>query len=102
MTTNKSGKWINSSPDSLPSVAVTVLVSDSSYYQTASPRPVLYKKAFVKATPDTAAQITLAGSNLLNRMKISRQNLIQVSQRIKGVSNHNLHIIGALLLDITG
>ena len=66
------------------------------------PRPVLYKKAFVKATPDTAAQITLAGSDLLNRLKISRRDLIQVSQRIKGVSNQTLHIIGALLLDITG
>ena len=66
------------------------------------PRPVLYKKAFVKATPDTAAQITLAGSDLLNRLKISRRDLIQVSQRIKGVSNQTLHILGALLLDITG
>ena len=35
ITTDKSGKWINSSPESQPSVAVTISVSDSSYYQTA-------------------------------------------------------------------
>ena len=102
ISTDKSGKWTNSCPESLPSVIVTMSVSESGYYQTALPRPVVHKETCVEAIPDTAAQITLAGTDLINSMNISRQSLIQVSQRIVGVSSQALPIIGALLLDITG
>ena len=102
ISTDKSGKWTNSCPESLPSVIVTMSVSESGYYQTALPRPVVHKETCVEAIPDTAAQITLAGTDLINSMNISRQSLIQVSQRIKDVSSQALPIIGALLLDITG
>ena len=102
ISTDKSGKWTNSCPESLPSVIVTMSVSESGYYQTALPRPVVHKETCVEAIPDTAAQITLAGTDLINSMNISRQSLIQVSQRIVGVSSQTLPIIGALLLDITG
>ena len=102
ISTDKSGKWTNSRPESLPSVIVTMSVSESGYYQTALPRPVVHKETCVEAIPDTAAQITLAGTDLINSMNISRQSLIQVSQRIVGVSSQALPIIGALLLDITG
>ena len=102
ISTDKSGKWINSCPESLPSVSVTMSVSESGYYETALPRPVVHKETRVRAIPDTAAQITLAGTDLIDSMNISRRSLIQVSQRVKGVSSQALPIIGALLLDITG
>ena len=38
----------------------------------------------------------------MQRMNISKRNLITVSQRIRDVSGQSLHIIGALPLDISG
>ena len=65
---DKSGK---SRPESMPSVNVTISVSESSYYQTKLLRPAKYKPISVSATPDTAAQITLAGTNPMQRMNIA-------------------------------
>ena len=49
--------------------------------------------------PDTGCQSCLAGTDLLQRLGMSRANLIPVSQRMQAANKSGIHILGAILLE---
>ena len=54
-----------------------------------------------KAVADTGAQICTAGPNILKNIEQSKRWLLPTKNRLRGVGNNKLSIIGTLLVDIS-
>ena len=100
---NRFGKWEFQSPETQPSIAVSVTISDSSYDALSIPKPNknLVEKA-VAALPDSGAQVSVGGPDLIHALGITKNKLIPVSQRISAANNGQLPLLGGILLDISG
>lgn len=55
----------------------------------------------IEGMPDTGCQSCLSGMNILHKLGMSRKNLIPVSQRMQAANKSGIHILGAILLELS-
>ena len=100
---NRFGEWEAQNPDTQPSILVSVSVCDSGYDKLAIPRPRdRGGKKTVTALPDSGAQVTVGGPDLIHTLGVTKNKLIPVSQQISAANNGQLTLLGGILLDISG
>ena len=100
---NRFGEWEAQNPDTQPSILVTVSVCDSGYDKLAIPKPHDRRgKKTVTALPDSGAQVTVGGPDLIHTLGVTKNKLIPVSQQISAANNGQLTLLGGILLDISG
>ena len=102
MTSDQYGRWTQRSPEPQPSVNIDISVSSSSYHELSLPEPKHHNSALSSATPDTGAQVTVAGPSLMHGLGVKKHELIPVSQRILGANQGSLKLFGGVLADIAG
>lgn len=100
---NRFDEWEAQNPDTQPSILVTVSVCDSGYDKLAIPKPHDRRgKKTVTALPDSGAQVTVGGPDLIHTLGVTKNKLIPVSQQISAANNGQLSLLGGILLDISG
>ena len=55
----------------------------------------------IEGMPDTGCQSCLSGVNILHKLGMSRKTLIPVSQRMQAANKSGIHILGAILLELS-
>ena len=97
--------WKQRQPRAMPRCVVDISVLTEEQATFFPSRRVGYENAGQLrgwvSTPDTGAQITVAGMALLNKLNIPARDLIPVSQTVTAANDSQLGIIGGILIKVT-
>ena len=100
MEYNEKLGWIKTSPRPLPRIQVSVRLDCDMQKTFNKPCPFSVKERTVSAFPDTCAQTTAAGSELMSVLGIACGDLIETSHKIFAANQSEMGIIGAVFLNI--
>ena len=101
MAVNEYGKWSPATPEPHSSIKVTISLSTSSYQELNIPTPHHHHSTEHTALPDSGAQVTVGGIEMIHRMGLKKHNLIPVSQRVSGANNNSLQLLGGVFIDVS-
>ena len=66
------------------------------------PLRILQKRSFISAMADTGYQSCLAGFKIVKKLGLSTRDLIPVNIKMHAADNHNIRILGATILRLSG
>jgi len=104
---NQQRGWYRTCPRDMPKVPfdIEVMVDE---HAALYPESLLSKKPISTGvarnwfcTPDTGAQVTVAGPSLLSKLNVRQADLIPVSQKVSTASDMRMTILGALIVRLT-
>ena len=97
-----SGKWLRRPSRSQPFIKLSVKIQKEDFDHFGLHRSVLPNTIFVDAMADTGCQSCLAGSKLIEELKLPSKDLIPVSMQMHSADYHDIPILGAVILMLSG
>ena len=95
-------EWLKRQSQSQPYIRLHVSVDREDHNLLGFPLTAPLKQSFVSRMADTGCQSCLAGINIVKKLVLSTGDLIPVSLRMHAADNHNIHILGATILKLSG
>ena len=99
------GTWIKQRPEKHPSVEVRASVCMTAYDHVGLQRPKRKAKhaETVRALslPDTGAQVTIAGMNLVHSLGMTKGDLVKVKTGVSAANNGKLTLLGGVFMNLT-
>ena len=96
------GKWLRRPSRSQPFIKLSVKIQKEDYDHFGLHLSVLPNTIFVDAMADTGCQSCLAGSKLIEELKLPSKDLITVSMQMHSADNRDIPILGAVILMLSG
>ena len=96
------GDWIRKRSKPQPYVRLQMSVESEDYRQLGYKLSTPPKRSFVSAMADTGCQSCLAGLQVVKKLGISTKDLIPVDLKMHAADNHNIQILGAIILRFSG
>jgi hypothetical protein len=94
--------WERRSSRPQPCINITARVNKDDYTHFGQRPPKSHRTATLTAIADTGCQSSLLGIKLVHNLGIKKSELIPVHLQMKAINHESVHIIGAVLLRISG
>ena len=85
-----------------PFIRLEMGISREDYDHFGFPFKLPQKQCFVSAMADTGCQSCLAGFKIVKKLGLSTKDLIPVDLKMHAADNHDIHILGAAVLRLSG
>ena len=97
-----SGKWFRRPSKSQPFTRFSVEIQKEDYEHFGFHLSVPSSTILVDAMADTGCQSCLAGSKLIEKLRLSSKDLIPVNMQMHSADNRDIPILGAIVLRLSG
>ena len=94
-------KWVRKQSKPQPYVQLTASTRIADYASLGYPLPGGNQTTLLEGMADTGCQSCLSGTDILNKLNMTRKDLIPVQLRMQAANKSNIRVIGALLVRLT-
>ena len=100
--------WIKSGPRNNPSLNLTIKLHLASYKELGLDIPCYNRKqnnrnnSTTSSIMDTGAQMALAPISILTQLGLQPESLLPLESRVAGASREPIHLVGGVLVEVTG
>ena len=95
-------EWLRKQSKPQPYIRLQMSIRREDYNHFGFPLRIPQEKSFVSAMADTGCQSCLAGLKVVKKLGLSTKDLIPVDLKMHGADNHNIRILGATILRLSG
>ena len=95
-------EWLRKQSKPQPYIRLQMSIRREDYNHFGFPLRIPQEKSFVSAMADTGCQCCLAGLKVVKKLGLSTKDLIPVDLKMHGADNHNIRILGATILRLSG
>ena len=95
-------EWLRKKSKPQPYIRLRMSVRREDYSHFGFHLGVPQKHSFVSAMADTGCQTCLVGLKIVKKLGLSTKELIPVDLKMHAADNHNIHILGATILRLSG
>ena len=94
--------WIRRQSKPQPYVRLKISIGQDDYDHFGFPLRIPPAQSFVNAIADTGCQSCLAGVKVVKKLGLTTEDLIPVSLKMHAADNHDINILGAIILRLSG
>ena len=95
-------EWLRRKSKPQPYIRLQMSIRQEDCDHFGFPLRIPQKQSFVSAMADTGCQSCLAGLKIMKKLGLSTRDLIPVNIKMHAADNHNIRILGATILRLSG